>query len=139
MVMSGGQKPQSRPKDGKSASGGKWIPPLGVMMVLLMIAKGVHSCSSSSVRWECLIDYGMLSDDIVIKNKSSFDLTNVRIVVEFPSTGVTKTRDIKVISSGEKYSWGKAVSVPRGSKGTAFLTCDQTKKVQRVAITPLSK
>jgi len=100
------------------------------VVVGLLVLLGAYSCFSKppAVQWEWNINYGTFNDDIVVRNKNSFGITNVRVTVNFPSAGVNKTLYADVIGGYSEKRWVNAVKVPYGSKGTATLTCDQNKQ-----------
>jgi hypothetical protein len=84
------------------------------------------------VRIGWTIRYGVLNDDILVKNNSAFALTNVKFKVHIES-GTTKIdRELTAdrIDPGQTYEWVDAVSIPnsRYDKAGGTFICDQRSK-----------
>jgi len=94
----------------------------------------------TEIRYDWDIKFGLLSDDIVLTNRSSFPLTNVVLDVDLRqpmgSDGVLAILEnsfplklsAEVIAPGQSHRWPRAVTIP-GSKlshKSAKLACDQS-------------
>lgn len=82
------------------------------------------------VKTECLIEWGVFNDDIHLKNKSAFPLTNVALYIHIEKGTEywekTLTTKDSIVAGGEE-EWINAVSIP-GSSFTEFtyrVSCDQ--------------
>ena len=91
-------------------------------------AKEFRALAAVKATWN--IQFGILNDDIVLTNYSTFPLTNVRFACRIVSNSRpwTPTLMCEHIKPGETYKWVNAVSIPGGKvdQKTATLSCDQS-------------
>lgn len=81
------------------------------------------------------VKHGFIWDKVVLTNKSSFPITNVRLRGNFIATKnqekVKVSLDAERIEPGEDYGWGFALSIPGDNydreKSSVVMNCDQGK------------
>ncbi len=82
----------------------------------------------TKVSFSCGINYGILNDDIWLKNESQFTITNVKLTVKNEtSSSDVKELTVNEIISQKTYKWENAVSVPKNIKLRVELECDQNR------------
>ncbi len=86
--------------------------------------------SLTKVHWGWQIDYGLLNDDLIVKNTSAFDLTNVTVHLHIRKGEQVWNRQMKceTIRAGDTCKSVDIISIPGDTydEGTASLTSDQS-------------
>jgi len=81
------------------------------------------------VKWPWSIDWGVLNDDILLRNDSRFALTNVVLEYELKQDARTWKGELKIehVAPGQTQVWTNVISVPGGrlTASSAALRCDQ--------------
>jgi hypothetical protein len=97
----------------------------------MRLAKAAEFAALSRVQTEWSVNWGILNDDILLKNNSKFPITNVVLDVRLEQDGRAWTPQLKVdvIGAGETKTWVNAVSIPGGrvTSSKATVSCDQNK------------
>jgi hypothetical protein len=92
-------------------------------------AKPEQFAALTSVKWSWDVKWGILNDDVVLKNDSRFALTNVVLDarLEQDQRVWTPRLEAERIPAGQSHTWSGCVSIPgsRLTKATAVLSCDQ--------------
>lgn len=83
----------------------------------------------TKVKTTWVITYGVINDDITLKNESSYALTNVTLSCSLVQGGKTWSPELRsdFIGPGQKVVWRDCVSIPgsRLDSKSAALDCDQ--------------
>ena len=93
------------------------------------------------VSWAWWIDWGWFDDDIILRNKSPFDLRNIKLSVKIMNR---KTEEVvwekeltcPLLRSGKTHKWTDVMSIKNGSSslfgGKAKLRCDEMVLVRQI-------
>lgn len=114
----------------KTGTGVKsWVRDEGEKKSPLVAMDQVAIEKANKVSYGWYINFGIVADDIIIENKSPFQLTNVKVVFELISPDNQYYPKFAVyancISPGKPFILESALSVARGTNGRVALICDQ--------------
>ena len=83
----------------------------------------------TTVRASWDINFGVLNDDVMLKNESPFPLTGVVLRIQVKAKGRTFDRELKVarVEPGDTATWVDAISIPgsRTDERRSALSCEQ--------------
>lgn len=85
----------------------------------------------TAVKFDWSIDWGILSDDIILTNRSGFPLTNITASVRVTSSGYTdwvQTLQVPGLAPGQTHRWNMWISSRgQGAKSWMSLSADQNR------------